>query len=1114
MKDKMVQIHQFHPSVAYGDAVSNSILELKKILNELGYDSEIFVQHIHPRIRNIKKISEYSSYSSPETILILHHSLAYDQDIFNYFKALPDKKILIYHNITPSDFFKNVNDTYEYYSKLGRNQLREFKEIVKIALGDSRYNEEELQKSGFEKTDILPVPISFDKFDIPGNSEIIQKYSDDWVNILTVARICPNKKIEDIIRTFYYYKKAINPKSRLFLVGSTEGMDNYYSQLKDLVEKLQITDVFFTGHLTFEELVSYYRISHIFITLSEHEGFCVPLLESMYFGIPIVAYNSTAIPHTLGNSGILINNKDPLKTAELMNLLINEPTLRKKIVQTQKKRLQMFDRQRIKEKISSILVSVIQNQQKNDLLYQIEGPFDSSYSLALINREMARALNTLHPDKVALYSTEGPGDYEPDATFLAQNPEVDKLWKKSKRGYRPYVVTRNLYPPRVSGMTGSLNILNDYGWEESAFPEKYVLDFNRSLNGITVMSGYVKKVLIDNGVCVPIKAIGVGVDHVCKITPKQIRKNFGTKFKFLHISSGFPRKSIDILLEAYSDAFSHKDNVNLIIKTFPNIHNTVEKQIQEIQLKNPDCAEITLINEDLDYEFLIDLYRQSNALVAPSRGEGFGLPIAEAMIFGVPVITTGFGGQCDFCNEGNAWLINYTFKRAETHMQLDDSVWVEPDVHHLSKIMREFVDQPEYIITEKTENAKKAIHEHYTWISCAKRLDSFVDNLKTHRIPETKQIRLGWISSWNTKCGIATYSQYLLQHLDKKQFSLSIFGSTKDCLNSTGSDDLKVIRCWKDCNYEDLSQLMNEIKKNKIEHLVIQFNFSFFNLRSFSHMIDLLHNNKIKIYIFLHSTKDVDLPDFKVSIQAIAQSLKNVERIFVHSISDLNELKKYDLIHNVILFPHGVVDNPPYNQSEIKEQLGLSGRIIISSYGFLLRHKGIIELIMAFKKITEKIPHIHLFLINSLYPDEDSVKLRDECRNLITRLNLVHQVTMITDYLTDDECQYLLGCSDIIVFPYQKTQESSSAAIRAGLSARRPVVCTNLPIFEDVSKIVHFLPGTEPDDIAQGLMDLLDKKDILNSKVDLQNQWIKTHSWISLTRRLENIIKFFTLDCC
>ena len=363
-KPRKIQVHQFHPTVAYGDAVGNSIQELRNIFIELGYDSEIFAQYFHPKIKNVKKYSDYSKYSSPDNILILHYSIAYDPEILSFFKSCPDKKILIYHNITPSEFFKDVNGTFEYYTKLGRHKLSEFKNIVSLALGDSQFNEDELKRNGFENTDVLPIPINFKKFEIPGNSDIIQKYSDDSVNILTVARISPNKKLDDTIKTFYYYNKAINPKSRLFIIGSREGMDTYYSQLRDLIERLHLKNVYFTGHITFEELVAYYRISHIFITLSEHEGFCVPLLESMYFGIPVIGYNSTAIPHTLGNAGILINKKDPLKTAELINLLIQESSLREKIIQQQKHRLDVFDRQRIKEKIGAILSAVIKNNHK------------------------------------------------------------------------------------------------------------------------------------------------------------------------------------------------------------------------------------------------------------------------------------------------------------------------------------------------------------------------------------------------------------------------------------------------------------------------------------------------------------------------------------------------------------------------------------------------------------------------------------------------------------------------------------------------------------------------------------------------------------------------------
>jgi glycosyltransferase involved in cell wall biosynthesis len=1101
----MVQVHQFHPSIAYGDAIGNSIQELKNILTELGYESEIFGQYNHPKIPNVKKYSDYSKYSSPDNILILHYSIAYDPEIFNFFKSMPDKKILIYHNITPSEFFRDVNDTFEYFTKLGRDELSEFKNIISIALGDSRFNEAELRRTGFKTTDVLPIPINFKKLEIAGNSDIIQKYSDDLVNILTVARISPNKKIEDTIKAFYYYNKAINPKSRLFIVGSSEGMNTYYSQLRDLIDKLQLTDVYFTGHITFEDLVSYYRISHIFITLSEHEGFCVPLLESMYFGIPVVAYNSTAIPFTMGNAGILINKKDPLIVAELLNLIIHESTLREKIVQNQKYRLEDFDRQKIKEKIASIVSAVIKNESNTDLTYQIEGPFDSSYSLALVNREMALALNQLHPGKVSLFSTEGPGDFEPNSEFLSQNSDVDELWKMSKSGIRPYVVSRNLYPPRVTDVGGVINILNNYGWEESIIPPQFVQDFNQSLDGIAVTSDYVKKVLIDNGVFVPTLPIGDGVDHICKIKPKKVKINLGTKFKFLHISSGFPRKGIDILLKAYSKAFSKNDNVTLIIKTFPNMHNKVEEQIKKIQQTHPECAEIYLINEDLDYEFLIDLYHQSDVLVAPSRGEGFGLPMAEAMLMGLPVITTGFGGQCDFCNDENSWLINYSFKKAETHMQLDDSIWVEPDVDHLSELMQTVKNLPKAEIEKRTYKAQQYIQKNFKWIDCASRLDDFIKYLDENHKKTNKKIKLGWVTSWNTKCGIASYSKFLIHDIDATKFDQYIFSSKKDTPNSR--DEAFVIRCWENNTQTDLSELLSQIINKRIEVLIVQFNFGFFDLYAFDSLINSLLERKVKVIIFFHATADIVRTDFTASLKTIAKTLKKVDRLFVHGINDLNQMKEFGLINNVSLFPQGVL-KVDYNETVfIKQQLKISNKKIIGSYGFLLPDKGIKELILAFGDLLSRFPHMHLLLINALYPIHDSIQLRDECLEMIGNLKLSKNVTMINDYLTDQESILLLKCADIIIFPYQNSQESSSAAVRHGIASQKPVVCTPLPVFNDVNSIVHILPGILPHQISSGLSELLDDEKLLLSKMEMQKEWINNHSWDILSRRLQNIIQ-------
>ena len=115
-------------------------------------------------------------------------------------------------------------------------------------------------------------------------------------------------------------------RQRLFFVGKYAGMEAYYEQLKRYVEALDLKDVYFTGHIKFDEILAYYRTADVFVCMSEHEGFCVPLVEAMYFGVPIVAYDSSAIADTLGNGGILTEDKDPKLVAEIINRLVQDET--------------------------------------------------------------------------------------------------------------------------------------------------------------------------------------------------------------------------------------------------------------------------------------------------------------------------------------------------------------------------------------------------------------------------------------------------------------------------------------------------------------------------------------------------------------------------------------------------------------------------------------------------------------------------------------------------------------------------------------------------------------------------------------------------------------------
>lgn len=352
-----IQIHQFATTLDYGDAVSNDILSIKHILNNLGFKSKIYADNIHPAIKH--ECYNYKKYINVETDIIIHH-FSIGTDFDSYINSFKNKKILIYHNITPSSYFSCYNGELESRCRSGRKQLEKFKNNIILALGDSEYNEKELINFGFNNTGVLPIIVDFEKYKERPARNILDKFNDEKTNLLFVGRVFPNKKQEDIIKVFYYYKKFIDPNARLFLIGSYKGMEKYHEQLQILIKNLNLKDIYIAGKVEFKELLSYYKMADVFISMSEHEGFCVPLLESMYFKIPIVAYNSTAVPYTLGNSGILVNNKNYEEIAEMINFLVENDELRKRIVKKQEERLKDFDKSKVENKLKEYIDRVIE----------------------------------------------------------------------------------------------------------------------------------------------------------------------------------------------------------------------------------------------------------------------------------------------------------------------------------------------------------------------------------------------------------------------------------------------------------------------------------------------------------------------------------------------------------------------------------------------------------------------------------------------------------------------------------------------------------------------------------------------------------------------------------
>lgn len=350
-----MRIIQIVPTLAYGDAIGNDAMALKKVIAGMGYETNIYSDSVVPPLTkkdglHIKKMPKLKE----KDIIIYHLSTGtrLNFDIADY----PGRKIVVYHNVTPPYFFKDNDDFIYKINEWALEGVSYLADKIDYCLADSDFNKQDLEEIGYKcSMDVLPILIPFEDYRKDPDKKIIEDYSDEVTNIVFTGRIAPNKKQEDVIKAFYCYKKYYDSSARLFLVGSYKEDDEYYQKLKEYVWRLGVKDVYFTGHIKFNQILAYYKIADVFLCMSEHEGFCVPLVEAMFFDVPIIAYNSTAIPSTLGGSGILLDDKNPIIAAKMIDILVNDAELRQKVLKNQRERLEDFKYEKIKEQFEQYL---------------------------------------------------------------------------------------------------------------------------------------------------------------------------------------------------------------------------------------------------------------------------------------------------------------------------------------------------------------------------------------------------------------------------------------------------------------------------------------------------------------------------------------------------------------------------------------------------------------------------------------------------------------------------------------------------------------------------------------------------------------------------------------
>jgi glycosyltransferase involved in cell wall biosynthesis len=327
-------VHQVLATLGYGDAIGHEVLGIQRTLRAAGCESDIFVETADRRVEPLTRdYRELIDASHPDNLLFHHFSIGSKASRVAY--ALPDRMALIYHNITPPSFFAGVHNTLARQCFRGRRELRAYVDRCDLALGDSPFNRQDLEMLGFPRTDVLPVVPDFRHLDAPASRFVADRFDDEWTNILFVGRVIANKKIEDLIAFFHAYQTLYNPRSRLIIVGAFSMFERYLASLYHLVAGLDLQDVHFAGHVSDEELVAYYDVADLFLCASEHEGFCVPLVEAFYKQIPVLAYASTAVPATMDGAGVLFTDKNPAAVAGLMDAILSNADLQDTIIAQQ-----------------------------------------------------------------------------------------------------------------------------------------------------------------------------------------------------------------------------------------------------------------------------------------------------------------------------------------------------------------------------------------------------------------------------------------------------------------------------------------------------------------------------------------------------------------------------------------------------------------------------------------------------------------------------------------------------------------------------------------------------------------------------------------------------------
>ncbi len=352
-------IHQFVPALLEGDATGGHVLEIRRLVRSFGLDSDIYVESIDLGLAPTEAhhFSDYPKHRAPGDVALYH--LAAASYLADFLYARPEPLVIDYHNLTPAHFFKRWDPRAASDQVWGRSQVARLADRAVLALADSAFNQAELVTLGYGETTVVPILVDLDAFDARVDQEALDRLTRAKAaggsDLLFVGRISPNKAQHDLVKALLAYRRLYDPAARLHLVGRTQS-PLYLSALRHYLDDLGLAGaVNLAEGVTQGQLAAYYRSADALVSCSEHEGFCVPLLEAMHQGIPVVAYQAAAVPETLGSAGILVDSKGPLVMAAAIDRVINDASVRSALIGAGQRRLLHFSPERTRSRLVEAL---------------------------------------------------------------------------------------------------------------------------------------------------------------------------------------------------------------------------------------------------------------------------------------------------------------------------------------------------------------------------------------------------------------------------------------------------------------------------------------------------------------------------------------------------------------------------------------------------------------------------------------------------------------------------------------------------------------------------------------------------------------------------------------